>query len=182
MTEKQFDSSIRLINCGDKDGLKQIYSEYGKMIFTVMKASVKNSHDAEDLTADFFLKLWQIADKYRFGGGHKRFLVVMARNMSLDFLRKNGREALDIDNIDDEHNEPSSEIATESDVIGNMTVREALDTLNEKEREIINLKIYAEMTFEEIAEIMKSPLGTVSWRYKTAIEKLKKRVKEAAYQ
>jgi len=49
-----------------------------------------------------------------------------------------------------------------------------LELLKPKEREIIHLKILGELTFQEIADILKIPLGTVTWRYHNAIKKLRR--------
>lgn len=51
---------------------------------------VKSPQDAEDLTSDFFLKLWDTAGQYRKGTGHKRYLTVMAKNLALDSIKKGG--------------------------------------------------------------------------------------------
>lgn len=182
MTDSRFESCILLIRQGDRAGLREIYDEYYKTIYSVMLSAVKNHADAEDLTADFFLKLWErLADTYMAGRGHKRWLAVAAKNTAIDFLRKNSRIQLTIDSSPDEedypHTEPVSE-GFENDVIGNMTVREALSRLNDSEREIINLKLFADLTFKEIAKVLSKPLGTVTWKYRSAIKKLSNYVRE----
>lgn len=48
-----------------------------------------------------------------------------------------------------------------------------MQTLKEEERQIVNLKIMGQLTFREIAAILKKPQGTVAWCYRTAISKLK---------
>lgn len=181
MTDSLFERCIEQIRCGDKKGLKEIYDEYGKIIYSVMLSAVRNSHDAEDLTSDYFLKLWdKLADTYKSGGGHKRWLTVTARNTAIDFLRKNGREQLilDIENEDGSSEEPVSEENSENTIIGDMTVREALETLDPCEREVINLKLFADFTFKDIAHTLNKPLGTVAWKYRTAVDKLRKHIKE----
>ena len=94
MTDRQFERRITLIQQGDKQGLKEIYEEYGKTIYQCVYQILRSSHDAEDITSEFFLKLWRIADTYCFGGKHKRWLVTIARNMALDFLKKQKREQI----------------------------------------------------------------------------------------
>ena len=183
MTDNSFERCILLIRQGDKSGLKEIYDGYGKLIYSVMLSAVKRHTDAEDLTSDFFLKLWdKLADTYKAGNGHKRWLVTAARNMAVDFLRKNSRMELTIDRSDDnddtQKNEPVSSDNTEDEAIGSLSVREALSHLDDKEREIVNLKLFADLTFREIAPIMAMPLGTVTWKYRNAIKKLQKYVKE----
>lgn len=55
-----------------------------------------------------------------------------------------------------------------------MTVKEALETLKPAERQIVSLKVLGELTFKEIAQCMKIPMGTVTWKYQNAIKKLRR--------
>ena len=183
MTDKQFERRIMLIQQGDKQGLKEIYDEYGKMIYQCAFQILRSKQDSEDITSDFFLKLWNIADTYCFGGKHKRWLVTIARNMALDMLKKRSREQLVINGESEESftNEPADSVSTEDTVTGNMTVEEAMNKLDESEREIVNMRIFAEMTFKDISAALEKPLGTVTWKYRNAISKLRKNIGEAQY-
>ena len=180
MTDRQFERRITLIQQGDKQGLKEIYDEYGKMIYQCVLGILHDPHDSEDITSEFFLKLWKIADTYCFGGKHKRWLVTIARNMALDLLKKQKREipVLDDDSEFSAMNEPADTVSTEDTVTGNMAVEEALEQLDASEREIVNMKILADMTFREIAAVLGKPMGTVTWKYRNAISKLQKFIGE----
>lgn len=90
LTDTEFDFRVELILKNDKNGLREIYQCYGKVIYNIMLDIVKSPQDAEDLTSDFFLKLWDTAGQYRKGTGHKRYLTVMAKNLALDFIKKGG--------------------------------------------------------------------------------------------
>lgn len=178
MTDRQFERRITLIQQGDKQGLKEIYTEYGKMIYQSVFQILRNKQDAEDVTSDFFMKLWKIADTYCFGGRHKRWLVTIARNMALDALKKKNRESLVLDSEDAPERSDGS--TAEDTVIGNVAVAQALEKLDESEREIVNLRIFADMTFKDIAAVLKKPLGTVTWKYRSAILKLRENMGEAS--
>lgn len=178
MTDRQFERRIKMIQQGDKQGLKEIYDEYGKMIYQCVFQILHSPHDAEDVTSDFFLKLWKIADTYCFGGKHKRWLVTIARNMALDLIKKKSHEQLTVNDAEDFSNEPADRVSTEETVTGNMAVAEALDRLDESEREIVNMKIFADMTFKDIAAVLEKPIGTVTWKYRNAITKLREFIGE----
>ena len=62
----------------------------------------------------------------------------------------------------------------EDRLVESMTLKEALKTLDDREREIINLKIMSGFTFKEIAGILEMPMGTVTWKYREAINKLRR--------
>lgn len=92
MTEAEFEGCIKRICQGDQMGLKDIYVEYLPYIYRVVYGIVGNKENAEDITSDFFVKLWSFAPKYRPGNGHKGYLATIARNMAVDHLRRCRRE------------------------------------------------------------------------------------------
>ena len=95
MTEAAFDACILAILNGDKQGLRDIYDCYLDYIYRIVYGVVGRKEDAEDITSEFFIKLWQQADKYRRGSGHKAYLATIARNMAIDHMRKYKREILE---------------------------------------------------------------------------------------
>lgn len=179
LTDERFTQCIGMILSGDKNGLREIYDEYGRLIYKQLQSIVKSPQDAEDLTSDFFLKLWENAAQYRSGTGHKRYINVMARNLAIDFLRKRKHESY---TLDDETFRPeqSDEGDAAEKMLGDITYEQALDSLSNEEKEIINLKLGFDMTFQSISETLGRPLGTVTWKYRQAIEKLRKTVKEGS--
>ena len=58
----------------------------------------------------------------------------------------------------------------EQEVIADAAIEEALSGLKESERQIMNMKVLADMTFQEIAQSLQIPLGTVTWRYQSAVK------------
>ncbi len=177
MTEAEFDTCIRAMLSGDKQGLRQIYDAYLDYIYRIIYGVVGSREDAEDITSEFFIKLWQQADKYKSGNGHKGYLTTIARNMAIDHIRKHKKEVLDsirIDDVETPVNEPASNDDTEETVIMDISVKEAISMLNPGEQQVINMKILSEMTFAEIAQSLKLPMGTVTWRYREAIKKLRR--------
>ncbi len=67
MDDQRFEGNIRRICQNDREGLKNIYEDYCPMIFSVVSDILKNREDAEDVTSEFFIRLWDIADTYRGG-------------------------------------------------------------------------------------------------------------------
>ena len=173
MEEKQFSACMERMRSGDKSALHEIYEAYIGYIYTIVLQTVSNREDAEDVTSDFFMKLWRLADTYREGKGHRAWMAAIARNMAVDLLRKTRREVLTED-FTDTMTESASDASVEQEVLSNMSLQQALDTLKANEREVVHLKIMGDMTFQEIADTLKIPLGTVTWRYQNAIKKLRR--------
>ena len=163
MTQSEFEASVAKIQQGDKEGLKEIYEAYISYIYRIVLGIVGSRENAEDVTSEFFIKIWTALDTYQNNGTHKAWLATIARNMALDFMRKNKREI------------PTEEFAEVIDTeVGELSVQEALATLNEAERQVVDMKVLGEMSFREIAESLNVPMGTVTWRYQNAIKKLRR--------
>lgn len=171
MTNAEFEQCIEQMIHGDKEGLHRIYMAYGTYIYSILYDIVKNKEDAEDLTTEFFIKLWNIAEKYQFGGTHRSWLGRIAHNMAIDFIRSKKNhdsyeEMIETKEVGDE--------GFEKDVVMEVTLKEAIASLEVQEQEIVNLKVLGQLTFQEIADIIKKPMGTVTWKYKKAMEKLRR--------
>lgn len=186
MNEHQFEDAVARMVQGDKTGLKEIYEAYIGYIYRIVYEVLQSRENAEDVTSEFFIRLWDKAEQFKPGGGHKGYLATMARNMAIDFLRKHRREELtallqDIDAGPEEEEKSkgryygnSEENEVEDSVIQDMSIQQALDTLKPAERQIVSLKVLGEMTFKEIAHCMGIPMGTVTWKYQNSIKKLRR--------
>jgi RNA polymerase sigma-70 factor (ECF subfamily) len=191
MTDEAFQSAIDSLLVGNKDGLKAIYEAYVRLIYTIVLDVVGRREDAEDITSDFFIKLIRVARQFKKGSPHKTWLVTIARNMSFDFMRKNNREILVMENGDNGKNDndeldcmaansanKSAEKGTGNEVENKAILaedmRRAMRELTPKEKEITDMKLVGDMKFREIAEILHQPIGTVTWTYNQAIKKLRR--------
>ena len=186
MNDQQFEQAVARMVQGDKTGLKEIYEAYIGYIYRIVYEVLQNRENAEDVTSEFFIRLWDKADQFKPGGGHKGYLATMARNMAIDYIRKHRREELtammqDIEAGPEEEEQTKKQFykeetgsEVEESVIRDMTVKEALETLKPSERQVVSLKVLGEMTFKEIARAMGIPMGTVTWKYRNAIKKLRR--------
>lgn len=172
MSEKQFIQCTKDISNGKKDALKEIYTTYIAFIYSIIYEIIQNRENAEDITSEFFIKLWDVADQYRTGNNHKAWLATIAKHMALDFIRKYKKEML-MDEIPD-YIEQAERSNVEQKVIEDISLQNALDKLKENERQIINMKILGDMTFKDIAKVLQLPMGTVTWKYQNALHKLRR--------
>lgn len=182
MTESSFAENAARIANGDMQGLRAIYEEYGKMIYSSVLRICHDPHTAEDVTSEFFLKLKTAASVYKEGLGHKKWLLISARNLTFDFLRKQRREIPSSVTGGDEESHPLSEIPDSTDaeetVTSDVTAEQLLRNLSEEQRSVVHLKVYCGLTFAEIADVLHIPAGTAAWRYSQGIKKLRKLYEE----
>lgn len=178
MTDAEFDTAVEKIRNGNKTGLRDIYDAYGDKIYRLFLNRIHNHQDAEDLTSDFFLKIWECVNFYNSGQGHRCWLATIARNMAIDYQRRAGK-IIPVEDNKIINSDTFAEYTTAEDAtIGKLHMKQLLKTLSQEEQEIVQMHIGAELTFREIASILKRPLGTVAWKYRNAIGKLQKLAKE----
>lgn len=189
MTEGRFEKCIRNMNRGDRDALREVYEEYISYIYGIVRQLLSTREEAEDITSEFFIRLWEKSDSYRGGSGHKGWMATIARNLAIDYIRRRKREE-PVDFTAEHETEEEGERnfaarsamaeisaagkSVEEQVLADISMEEALSLLKEAERRVIHMKIAAGMTFQEIADILEEPLGTVAWRYREAVKKLRR--------
>ena len=183
MTEERFAECMRAMKNGDRNALKEIYEEYLPYLYSVVFGVVQQKETAEDVTSEVLLKIWNSAAKFQPGSGHKGWLATIARNMAVDELRKRMREVAMSSSGDEEDDSGGVEELSGQETVGEgvedgvveqLSIEKTLEQLKPEEREIINMKVLSDMTFKEISEILQIPMGTVTWRYREAIKKLRR--------
>lgn len=193
MEENRFEEYMHRMAEGDRDSLREIYECYRKLIFSVCMNQLRHRESAEDVTADFFIRLFQSARTFRPNGHHKAWMITIAKNMCVDYMRKNGREIPILDTSPgDEDDGPAKEVSADTgpegesplfhrekpslaeEAVNRLTLAEAMRRLTPMEKEIIDLKIAGGFTFREIAETLNMPQGTVSWHYNEGMKKLRR--------
>lgn len=170
MTDRQFEENITLVLHGSKDGLKAIYDEYIQAVYAVVLSIVKHPQNAEDITSEVFIKLWDKADTYRFGNQHKAWLMMVARNTAIDSLRSD-RHMLPFDEM--EETEEPADVSLESQVCDKIPLQTACSHLKPLEQQIISMHVLGDLSFKAVSQILNKPLGTVAWTYRNAIQKLR---------
>ena len=132
-----------------------------------------NEDEAKDLIQDTYLKAYRFIDKYQNDTNAKAWLFRILKNSFINNYRKNSRtpEQVEYSEVEEyvgllkAESAPSTDMR--KDVYDNLLgddVMRAMESLNEEFRTIIILSDLEEMTYEEIAEILEIPLGTVRSR------------------
>ena len=171
MTDLEFADCLDAIRQHEQDGLTRIYNEYSAYLFQIVRAVVTEQADAEDVTADLFLRLWEAPPAYHPGNGHKGYLATMARNRAIDYIRAN-RRTISIDTA--EEVDLGAVPSNADDIVNEIAVEQVLALMSPQEREIVSMKHLMGLTFREIAEAVNKPQGTVAWIYREAINKIRR--------
>lgn len=168
-TKMSFDALAEKIANKDEKAFEAVYEKMNKLVFSICYSIVKSQSVASDISQDTFVAVWSYAEGFK-GNGFKAWILTIARNKALNYLEKQKRE-INIDFTESEDYTPTDE--GEIDAETKITLHDALNKLDTKDRQIVLLK-NSGMKMKEIAEYLNMPRGTASWRYKEAINKLKK--------
>ncbi len=129
------------------------------------------SSDCEDLTQETFVRIYRYRKRYKPAARFTTFLYHLARNVWAD----RGRKIVRIERL-------AAEFQTEVEIAGQRVpehrsetadMEAALDQLSPKLREVIVLNIYQGLRYQEVADVLEIPLGTVKSRISLALGALK---------
>ena len=165
---KDLHQIFQKIISGNETAVEELYKNYKELIINIAFSIVKNRDLSEEIAQIVFVKIIKI-DKSKLPiNNESSWLYSVTKNETIEYLRKQHNE-IDIDDIYDIAN-LKNEIDEIIDIDNFNTIIKCLD---EKEKEIVSLKIISDFTFKEIAEILRIPIGTVQWKYYKAVHTLK---------
>ena len=165
----------------DLAALELLYDRYSTLVFSVSLRVLRDTHLAEHVVQEVFLRLWRQPTSYDPARGRFiSWLMSVTRNRSLDELRRVTRRMRSEDAEDDS-------MGNEIPAVGNLddpqvelmvaearaAVRAAMTRLPPAQRRVIELSYFSGLTHVEIAERTGDPLGTVKTRVRLGMRKLR---------
>jgi RNA polymerase sigma-70 factor (ECF subfamily) len=165
------DPDVQIERClqGDQHAWEQVVRQYWRRVFNVAYKFVGRHDEAEDLTQDVFLKVFKSLATFDRRANFQTWLVSVSRNLCIDHYRsvRKERETIDRDvNADDlsPHSvEVSAHVALERSDLA-QELRRALQHLPETLRTAVVMRDIQELSYQEIAEQLQLPEGTVKSR------------------
>ena len=157
---------------GDLSLFDQFYQETHRKVFYNILAILKDPVVAEDALQETYIRFLNNKENLKKEKNILGYLFVISRNISLDMIKKRNRETsiseYDLNSLHEEYN-PSYQ----SEIFEIMK-----KILSDVELQVVVLHVLNDMTHKEISEILKKPLGTITWTYNNAIKKLRKGMKD----
>jgi RNA polymerase sigma-70 factor (ECF subfamily) len=154
---------------GDQQAWEQIVRQYWRRVFNVAYKFVGRHDEAEDLTQDVFLKVFRSLGTFDRRANFQTWLVSVSRNLCIDHYRSVRKERQTIDrdvNADDlspASVEVSAHVALERHDLA-QELRRALQQLPEALRTAVVMRDIQELSYQEIADRLQLPEGTVKSR------------------
>ncbi len=170
MDEHQADEALAFAAREDRAAFAQLYQRYADPIYRYLLTQVSNPSDAQDLTAQTFAAVLRKIDSYRADGSLAAWLTIIARNQAVSFYRRRRREVP----LDD--NAPLFAPATE-EIVGQRlqmaAVVKGLQQLPAERAEVIRLRIFAELSTAETAQVMGKSEAAVKMLLHRALDDLR---------
>ncbi len=159
------------IDKSDQKAYAELMSLYKDSIYFMLLKMVNNRDDAEDLTIEAFGKAFKNIKQYTPDYAFSTWLFKIATNNCIDFIRKKRKQTMSIDkgfdtdeggelklDVRSELPDPAEDLMKKEKVV---KMREVVEKLKPRYRELVELRYFQEFSYEEIAEQLNLPLGTV---------------------
>ena len=163
------------ITAGDQAALALLYDRWGRMVYSLSLSIVRDTSDAEEVTQDVFLRIWNNAEHFDLElGSVAGWLSVITRRLAIDRTRSRMYRASTREvkpDSDTEYGSATSAVVSER--VEGREVLEALGQLENRHREIIHLSYFEGLSHSRIADRLSMPLGTVKTRLREAINHLR---------
>ena len=163
----------RAVDKNDQKAYAELMSRYRDSIYFMLLKMINNKDDAEDLTIEAFGKAFNRLKQYTPNYAFSTWLFKIATNNCIDFIRKRKANIVSIDqNIDDQEGQyisptsmlssgnpdPEEKLIKEQNI---QLIQDIVSKLKPRYRKLVELRYFKEYSYEEIADELNLPLGTV---------------------
>ncbi|MCS3902612.1 RNA polymerase sigma-70 factor (ECF subfamily) [Methylohalomonas lacus] len=187
MTARESDQElVERVQRGDKHAFDLLVTKYQQRIINLVGRFVRNPNDAMDVTQEAFLKAYRALPKFRGDSAFYTWMYRIAVNTAKNYLAVQSRRPLEADQDYDEIEQiDSSGVLRDQATPEHMLLRDeiqdtvirAIEELPEDLRTAITLREIEGLSYEDIAEVMECPIGTVRSRIFRAREAIDKQLK-----
>ena len=172
---------------GENKAFETLLKKYRKSVYYLLLKMVKNADDAEDLTQEAFAKAFNSIEKFDSKFAFSTWLFRIATNNCIDFIRKKRVQTISIDSsiegddgstmkfdVKDDNLDPNESMLKKQ---RKRYLNMAIERLPEKYRTLVQLRYFQELSYEEVANELSIPLGTVKAQLFRARELLNQELK-----
>ncbi|MCT1449861.1 RNA polymerase sigma factor [Corynebacterium sp. p3-SID1194] len=154
---------------GDEKAFADLIYDAKRRMWAVAMSVTGNSHDAEDAMQNAMISAWKNIDRFQPQARFSTWMYRITSNAALELLRKRR----DIPDDDAGADTPDASAPIQQRITTTMVVREALETLDPDFKEVLVLREYGGLTYDELAAQQGIPVATVKSRLNRARRKLK---------
>ncbi|WP_347359073.1 sigma-70 family RNA polymerase sigma factor [Bdellovibrio sp.] len=162
---------VEKVKSGDRRSFSELVKRHQRSVLRLSLRFVKDMDTAEDVTQEAFIKAYEKLNTFEGRASFKSWLFQIAVNTARNKLREWKRDTVDIDDVQlavDAEAETTLVHTAVSDILKN-----EVEKLPFKQKTALVLRVYEDLSFNEIADIMECPYDTAKANYRHALMKLR---------
>lgn len=166
--KKELHSIFTNLRIDKEKSFNELYEKYSKLIYNIAFSILKSRENSEDVMQNVFSKIYKLDNEKLPSDNEASWLYSITKNEAINYMKKLKKEVSieDIDYV--QYDDKDLE-----NIIDKDSYEKIMDKLDKTEKEIVSLKIIGNMKFKDIAQLLDMPIGTVQWKYYTALHSLK---------
>ena len=153
--------------------LERLYDDHAQALFAFLLSLTRNEEDTRDLLQDLFVKLSRQPKLIENARDRRAYLLRLAHNGAIDLFRRRA--------VREKYQEEAQQLFAETANRDERAFREALilalETLPPEQRAVVHLKLWEDLTFDDIAVVLGVSINTAASRYRYALDKLRQRLR-----
>jgi RNA polymerase sigma-70 factor (ECF subfamily) len=162
---------VQKARTGDQNAFAELMDRYRDSIYFMLLKMVQNKDDADDLTIEAFGKAFNRLDLYTPNFAFSTWLFKIASNNAIDFIRRKKKNTISIDQAigGDDGDEMYMDLKSDGLTPEEISIREqkvkimrqVVQKLKPRYRQLVEMRYFEQLSYEEISEKLELPLGTV---------------------
>ena len=157
--------------------IERIYDAHAPALFAFLLNLTRNEADTRDILQELFIKIARQPELLDGLREERAFLIRLARNAAIDLIRRSGSRERTKENFAAETLSPFAPASDPDEAVFRKQLSRALGELPEDQRAVVHLKLWSDLTFEEIAEALEIPANTAASRYRYGLDKLRSQLR-----
>lgn len=162
---------IKSVQAGDTQAFENLVDLHKKYVFNIVFNILKSREDAEEVSMDVFIKVYQKIDSFQFDAKFSTWLYTIAYRQAIMLLRK--KKAY-FDELTEKHHVAAVEVDVMHQQEQRMIIETALNELETEERTMMTLFYLNELSLKEVADVMEVKAETI----KVKIHRLRKKLQQ----
>ena len=161
----------------DQSDLQRLYDEHAQALFAFLLNFTRDENDTRDLLQEIFTRLARQPELLRGARDERAFLIRLAHNAAIDLMRRRGARQKYHDQLAEETPSVFASGENPDETAFRESLSRALVELPPEQRAVVHLKLWENLTFEQIAETLDISPNTAASRYRYGIDKLRERLR-----
>jgi RNA polymerase sigma-70 factor (ECF subfamily) len=167
---------VKAAQAGSREAFAKLVGRHQRAMMRVALRLTRDLESAEDVVQDSFIKAYQKLETFEGRSSFKSWMFQITMNTAKNKIRGARREQVGVDHLDMTTDSKAEAHLLFQDLQG--FIRIAVEELPERQKTALSLRIFEDLSFKEIADIMECPYDTAKANYRHALMKLKEKVEK----